>query len=322
MSVGRRPVDGTAQGCPVRCNFHSVALIAEAGTIDQLVADAAEHGYPNVGVRLVRDWSERGLLDYPRRRSAGKGHGSLPALYSAHQRNLFLSLLERRATNSIRSLARIPVGIWTYWGDTFVPTSQARRAFDTWLGDPRSSRKQARHTAHEVLHQLDQPQATPAARRELLRVVTEAAYTARIDDDELARAIHGVFEPGSGHIPRAIGHPAAPLMAESMITVLTARLAAARRVLAGEVDEDEFSRARHLHRVSYAEYAAQQAAFAAAAPAERPDMYEPVTAQEALTRVCGHLLTTLGLATLNPDVAAADLARPLPPAPFLVRGHS
>lgn len=294
-----------------------MALIAQTGTIDQLVADAAARGYSNVGVRLVRDWTERGLLDYPQRRPAGKGHGSLPALYSANQRNLFISLLGHRATNSIRSLARIPVGVWTYWGDEYVPTSQARRAFDTWLGDPRTSRKQARHTAQEVLKQLEQPHATPAARRELLRVVTEAAYTARIDYDELPRVVRNVFEPGSGRIPRAIGHPAAPMMAESMITVLRARMSAVERVKAGSVDEDEFNRARHLHLISYAEYAAQQAAFAAAAPADRPDMYEPVTAQEALTSVCGHLLTTLGLAKLNPDVAAADLAKPAPQIHFV-----
>jgi len=298
-----------------------MALIAEAGTIDQLVADAAEHGYPNVGVRLVRDWTERGLLDYPQRRPAGKGHGSLPALYSANQRNLFLSLLQHRATNGIRSLARIPVGVWTYWGDAYVPTSQARRAFHTWLGDPRTSRKQARHTAQEVLNQLEQPHATPAARRELLRVVTEAAYTAQINYAELTQAVRNVFEPGSGRIPRAIGHPAAPMMAESMITVLRARMTAVDHLKAGLVDDDEFNRARHLHLVSYAEYAAQQATFAAQAPAERPGMYEPVTAQEALTSVCGHLLTTLGLAALNPDVAAADLVKP-PPQVHFVEGRS
>jgi len=110
-----------------------VGPITEPDTIDQLVADAAGNGC-HVGVRMIRDWTELGLLDYPQRLGAGKGHGSRQAMYSANQRNLFLTLLHHRPNNKIRSLARIPVGIWTYWGDDYVPTSQARRAMNTWLG--------------------------------------------------------------------------------------------------------------------------------------------------------------------------------------------
>jgi hypothetical protein len=85
-----------------------VEQLTEPGTINDLTTDAARHGH-QVIARLVRDWSERGLLDYPTRRPAGKGHGSKQALYTANQRMLFLSLLDKRAGNSIRSLARMPV---------------------------------------------------------------------------------------------------------------------------------------------------------------------------------------------------------------------
>ncbi|HEX9518403.1 MAG TPA: hypothetical protein VF940_19765, partial [Streptosporangiaceae bacterium] len=107
-------------------------------------------------------------LDNPQKRSAGKGHGSAQALYPANQRNLLLTLLHHRSGNNISSVARIPVGIWMYWGDEFVPLRQARRALMTWLGDPRVSLQRAREAARAILGQIDSPHATARARRELL----------------------------------------------------------------------------------------------------------------------------------------------------------
>jgi hypothetical protein len=50
-------------------------VISEPGTIDDLVADAGAAGY-EASARLIRDWTQHGLLDYPQKRPAGKGHGS------------------------------------------------------------------------------------------------------------------------------------------------------------------------------------------------------------------------------------------------------
>ncbi|GAA1625277.1 hypothetical protein [Catellatospora bangladeshensis] len=290
--------------------------ITQPGTIEQLVSDAAAHGHA-VGVRLIRDWTEQGLLDYPLRRSAGKGHGSHPALYSANQRNLFLTLLHHRANNKIKSLARIPVGIWMYWGDEFVPTSQARRAMITWLGDPRASKQQAKQSAQEILRQIDNRDASIAAKRELLDALTDIAYTARPDHSRLERAVRGVFDPTGSKIRRAIGHPAAPMMADSVIDLIKARLAAVARLRAGKVTDEELVRARHLHLVTFAGYALQQPGLAAAAPSTVPDMYEPVTAEAALNRSCGDLLTTLGMAELHPEHAARIAATPAPRISFI-----
>ena len=142
------------------------------GTVDDLVADAAEAGY-QITVRLVRDWTQAGLLDRPHKRPAGKGHGSRQALYPENQRKLLLTLLSKRPGNGIPSLARIPVGIWMYWGDEYEPLRQARRAMLTWIGDPRSSLRRASETARTILGQLDNPAATPAARRQLRKVLTD-----------------------------------------------------------------------------------------------------------------------------------------------------
>ncbi len=288
--------------------------IVGSGTIDQLVADAADRGH-HISARLIRDWTELGLLDYPQKRPAGKGHGSRQAMYSANQRNLFLTLLHHRPNNKIKSLARIPVGIWMYWGDAYVSLSQVRRAMNTWIGDPRASKQQAQQTAREVLRQLDNPTATAVARRMLLDTWSEMAYTGRADLDRLERAVRDVFEPDARRIRKAVGHPAAPMLAESMIELMKARLTAVGRLKDRAVTDDEFRQARHSHLVTYAEYAMRQPMLAAHAPEANPDMYEPVTAETALTSSCGHLLTTLGLIALYPEEAARATA---PVAPRIV----
>lgn len=287
------------------------------GTIDQLIADAAGCGH-QINARVIRDWTQAGLLDYPQKRSAGRGQGSRQALYSENQRNLLLTLLVHRPTNGISSLARIPVGIWMYWGEEYVALAQVRRAMGTWLGDPRVSHRQARATAREMLRQLDNPAATEAARRELIETLSESAYTGpdRVDFDKLERAVRAVFEPGSDQIRRAVGHPAAPMTAESMVETIRARCVGAQRLIAGQITDEEFLAARHAHLVGYADYVMQRSVFARMAPADHPDMYEPVTAEIALNSCCGYLLTNLGLNSLHPEAAARVLARPAPQIQF------
>jgi hypothetical protein len=56
--------------------------------------------------------------------------------------------------------------------------------------------------------------------------------------------------------------------------------------------------------MTYAEYAIQLPILAAAAPAQNPDMYEPVTADIALNSCCENLLTGIGLAAMYPERAA------------------
>jgi len=280
-----------------------VREITEPGTITDLVNDAALAGY-QANARLIRDWTQAGLLDYPQKRSAGKGHGSRPALYPANQRMMLLTLLHHRPGNGISSIARIPVGIWMYWGDQYVPVRQVRRAMNTWVGDPRVSLRRARETAREVLGQLDNPQATASARRELLRELTQVAYTARTNFDHLERAIRNVFEPSNKQLRRAVGHPAAPLSTDSIIDLIKARLMAVRLLAEDQVDDAAFDTARQVHLMAYAEYAIQRPILVAAAPAQNPDMYEPVSAEIALNSCCGHLLTSIGLAAMYPERAA------------------
>jgi hypothetical protein len=252
-----------------------------------------------------------GLLDNPRKRPAGKGHGSSPALYPANQRELLLTLLSKRPGNGIKSLARIPVSIWMYWGDEYVPLRQARRALKTWIGDPRVSMDRAKETAREILHQIDNPAATDAARRELVAVLADIAYRAQPDYDALEHAVRAVFEPGSRHVRRAVGHVTAPMMTDSVVGLIEARLTAVRLLLADKVSEEAFYQARYAHLMAYADYALRQPALAASTALGK-NIYEPVTAEIAINTCCGHLLTTIGLENLYPE-RAGQLRSASPP---------
>ena len=274
--------------------------ITEPGTINDLVSDARRAGHP-LTPRLIRDWTEAGLLDHPQRRPQGKGHGSLPALYPANQRMLLLLLLHHRPTNGIPSLARIPVGLWMYWGDEYVPLRQARRAFLTWLGDPRASQQKAKDNARALLGQLDNPNASTAARRHLLRTVADIAYTGRADLKILEQAVRDVFEPDAVHVRRALGHPIAPITTESVVDLIHARLEAVSRLHAGAVTDDAFINARQAHLLIFAEYAQQQPLLAGSAPGHAPNMYERPTAEVMLNSCCTDLLTVLGLDMLYPS---------------------
>jgi hypothetical protein len=291
-----------------------VLNVTEPGTIDDLVADDKRVG-ERATPRLIRDWTAAGLLDAPARRPAGKGHGSLPALYPPAQRELLVSLLHHRHRNGIRSLARIPVFVWMYWGESYVPLRQVRIALTTWLDDATTSLKAARQTAQELTAQLAHPQATHAARTRLRNVLAQMAYTGGRDAelDQLEQAVRAVFEPGHGRVRRAVGHPEAALMSETTVHLLHARLTALTLLRDNAITDDDFRAARHAHLVTFAEYAAKQPTFAATTPGDQPDLYAPLNPELALAQCCGNLLTTLGLQAMHPDAADHIRRAPAPP---------
>ncbi|MGX5183067.1 hypothetical protein ACWKT5_09635 [Streptomyces avermitilis] len=293
-----------------------MSSISGPATIDQLVHDAAGQGSA-VTTRLIRDWTEKGLLDYPQHRPAGKGHGSHPALYNEKQRHLLLTLLHHRKQGvGIRTLAQIPVGLWIYWGDEFVPLRQVRVAMATWIGDPRVSLRRARQIAQEILTQLDHQAATPAARKTLLDMLANAAYTGRIDLASLESAVRAVFEPGFGSLHRVVGHLSAPLTVDSQVGIIDARLRAGAKLVAGEFSDVDFRSARHGHLLGYAQYMRDQPVLAAQAPADHPGMYEPVTFESTLNQSCEHLLTMLGLGMVYPERVAEFARLPTPQITF------
>jgi DNA-binding transcriptional MerR regulator len=267
-------------------------------TIAQLVAAARVEGY-QITVRTIRDWSARGLLDRPTRRSLGRGKGSATGLYSHNQQQLLFALLHHRPGNDVSSLARIPVALWLYFGDEYVTLAHARRAFRTWLHDPRSSQKNARFSARRLVEQLDNPAATPAARRHLRDVVEQIAYTGRDNKTQLTDAVRAVFEPNGGRVIRALGHPAAPVTTEAVVELIEARLLAASLVTTNGFTDDDFPRARDDLRISVAEYTAQHSELSRMSST----LYEHPTLERLMNQCCATLLAILGLRRQYPRPA-------------------
>lgn len=290
--------------------------ITEPGTIDDLRTDATAKGH-QVSVRLIRDWTQAGLLDRPRRRPAGRGRGSAPALYSVNQRKLFVTLLDKRDESPrIPSLARIPVWFWMYWGDDYVPLAQARRAFMTWLDD-HTSLAHAEATARAVLKQFADRNATRSARRRFIELLTEINYTGHIEDpDELEQAWRDVFQPGATHIDKAVGDLRAPITVEAAVQAGQARALAAQNLRDGKISDTALRHARQAHLVHYAEYAQNQATYAAKVPPNMTNMFEKATVEDAVNNCCRHLLTAIGLETMFPERAGqmrAGYNRATPP---------
>lgn len=282
------------------CNFQRVE-ITEPGTIGDVVTDAVDAGY-DVTARLVRDWTARGLLDAPLRRPGGRGKGSRPALYTANQRMLFLTLLHhRRHTGlTVPSLARIPVSLWLYVGSDHVPGQQAHKAFMTWLGDPRSSRREAVRLARATVTQFDSPHASPRSRKTLIELLADIAYRGRLDDEaSLVRATREVFEPGSGLIKRAIGHPSAPLSADAIVEIIRANLQGIREFSTGRVGLAEFEDAGQHQRVSMGEYVRDWPAMVSEPWAQTRALYDEPTLRWLIEESCSHLLALVGMRSLD-----------------------
>ncbi len=272
---------------------------AESGTIDDLIADAEAAGYA-VTARLITDWVSLGLLDRPTRRPQGRGRGSAKAFYPGNQRKLFVALLHHRKTvRNISILAKIPVAIWVYYGDDYVSLEQAKRALRTWLGDYRASHERAEWSAREILGQLDTPEATPKARRNLRRRLAHIAYTGELDLAALEDAASAVFEPRISPIRRAIGPPGAFITVDVVITLIQARLTAAKLVVDDRVTDAQLQQARQAQTVERADYDLLQPQFADQAGPALADVFKPVTFEDKVNTSCVDLLTMIGLHLRN-----------------------
>lgn len=267
-----------------------------AGTIDDLVQDASNAGF-EVTPRLIRSWTTKGLLDHPIRQPRGRGKGSRPALYRGSQRELFLVLQHHRARElSLPGLARIPVALWLYWPDAAIPADQARRAFTTWLDDPRSSRDEARRNARAVTAQLATVRTTAKARRTLTNILSDLAYRGELDDEAaLRQAIREVFEPEYQGIAKTVGHPDAPLSTDAMVDIIRANLAGAWLVTSQRLTLPDFVEAGRRQRESMAEYIHDQPQMTSIDWGQPAGLYEQPSVQWLVEQCCSQLLTIIGL---------------------------
>jgi hypothetical protein len=225
------------------------------GTVDDLLADARKAGY-SATRRLVTDWVSLGLLDKPTRHGIGRGKGTTKGVYSANQRQLFLTLLQQQRADGggVRQLTATPVALWLYWGDTYVSLRQVKRALNTWIGAAEQRNEtRSRRAARELIEQLATTDTRRTDRTRLERLLDEANRTGRVSDEaKLQEAIERVLDPN--HTGRTHGPPGAQINPEVIVnaTVLQSQGFLA---LAGQRVEDHiFEQARaelQLHLIGY-----------------------------------------------------------------------
>jgi hypothetical protein len=137
-------------------------------TAEDLIAAASAAGLAATP-RLIRNWTEEGLIDRPVVRGRGRARGVEAGVWSKLQLNLFVALLTQRQTKGVRldaSLANVPVWLWLWYGDQYVPIRQVRRALRTWAGPTREPPLRAADTtAKAVMARLSHPDASREARR-------------------------------------------------------------------------------------------------------------------------------------------------------------
>lgn len=102
-------------------------------TAAEMVQAAKDAGHQRVSPRLVTDWEAHGLLDQPKNNGSNGRGGKVLGTWDENQLHLFLSLLEVRVrTKAVADLCSIPVWLWLWWGDDYVPMRQVKKAMTTW----------------------------------------------------------------------------------------------------------------------------------------------------------------------------------------------
>lgn len=262
------------------------------GTIDDLIVDAHDRGFPATA-RFVYDWVGLGLLDHPQRRTRGPGLGSDKALWPWTQRNLFRLLIDKRPQlKSISALCNVPVGIWLWWGESYVPTRQVQRALSTWAGKAGNVSKQtARRRAREMTDFLDDLDASRYQRRVLIDALSSTARDKRVDKS-LAEAVEQVFDPGS--VGRTFGSSRMPLTTGHITGLIETRILGLERAQ-GPAPVEELRRAWLLYRFGMKMYPAdRQGLIETPLRPQDAAMWEEPTWEHFLNNACYHVSVILG----------------------------
>ncbi len=265
-------------------------------TVDDLVKGAHQRGFKDVTARLVVDWVQRGLIDRPTKSGLGKGggRGTSKGKWSEFQRDLFLREVEQHHAGArrIATLCNLPVFVWLWWGDDWVPLRQVMRAMDTYRRAYRKSSANAgRITGTEVARDLGNPGGSRHERRlrqDFIQAVAEMSPTGRITDAqraELVRLAERVFDA------ELLASPFAKGLAAGYVQLIEARLIAIERL--PHLAALDYYWERHVYVMTRAE-SGQEFPRLAEDPAVAK-RFRPPTLDEVANRACIDLLTTIGL---------------------------
>lgn len=267
-------------------------------TRSDLVREGQEAGFTNISARLVTDWADIGLLDHPARVPRGRGEGR-GARYEwpDTQKELFLQLLNHRdSVKRISGLCVIPVGLWLYWGDDWVPLGQARRALRTWwdasdVGRLEHSQKSARIVVDAIL-----PGHSPRKiKSELRRVVQQGRYSGRFDVESMVPLVERALSATQGG--RWGPWAATPL---EVVNGMRAMTVAIDRY--DELTDGQFIEVRARHRNNVQNYVRNYPAFSA--DKKFGGVFEAPSWSLFINRSCSSLLFELGLRLLSLDDGA------------------
>jgi hypothetical protein len=269
-------------------------------TADELVEGAAARGL-DASPRLIRNWTEEGLIDRPRLTSLGRGHGMELGVWPENQLRLFLLLLEKRQRQHVRrdgGLAKVPVALWLWYGDDFAPLRQVRRALRTWARLNQSPPLSAADaTARAVVDRLSHPDARRAARIRFRDAITRSASGELLSVEELAAAALPAIDP---HRTGPRGPAGASLSARDFAGFVDAMVAGVDAVLldrGGELLPDRMlDQARREYVATHNDYDEKRAVYAA-----DPDlghMHNEQTLSDLFEDVCKDLVAVLGFKIL------------------------
>lgn len=268
----------------------TVGLVNERAwyTQQELLDIAGRRGH-TVSQGLVEKWVGLGLLDQGTRKGRGQGRGAW-FLWPDNQLQLFLVLLEKRSTVSrVRVLINLPVAVWVYWGEEYVPLRQVRRAMGTWA-DVR--RPRARHNwnamAKRIVGGIASLGSTRADREVAADLIADLARTRTGDVADLVVAL----EPVVGR-ENQLMFTDAPRAAE----MLVAQVTALSRIQ--EIPDEIFRWARAVSLYTQADYIAAQPALAR--DPRFGSMHPSPTFDDFVRAACRNLIATLGLHLLHPS---------------------
>jgi hypothetical protein len=241
--------------------------------------------------RLVDDWAGLGLLDYSAAPGLGRKKGRQIGTWPEAQRQLFLTLLERRKRGEkITALCNVPVWIWMYWGDSYVPPAQAKRALGTWAGRNQTAGwGTAQKTAKQLVTTLAHPKSSAADRRAAIEGIATMATSGNFDRVRVAALLQPVLQPEGTE--RRSGPLADIVTAQGYAELIQARLRVVDHL--ESLDDSLFEWARYFQITNYREYQRTQPALASdlhfGALASVPNL------EDSFHSACEQLVTLLGL---------------------------
>jgi hypothetical protein len=277
----------------------NVGLVKGDWYTQQQLLDVARSRGHKVSQGLLEKWVGYGLLDRGTQHGRGKGRGAL-FLWSGNQLELLLALLTKRLEVSrVRVLLNLPVGVWLYWGDDYIPLRQVRRAMESWAD---VGRKHPHHDWNGMAKRVVEGIASTDSRRQDKEVAADLivglARERSGDMSELVEALEPLVGPDNPSL-----FTDAPRVAQSLVAQVTAL----DQIQA--MPDEVFRWARAMMLVSQAIYQHEQPRLAS--DPRFGSLHPTPTFEQLVVGACSHLTTVLGLYLVQPP--AGDLPIGLDP---------